>query len=288
MEVNFKNVSFLYNKGLKNEYEALKNINTYLQSGMIHGIIGPIGSGKSTMLELMNGITRPTKGEISIGNYDLHKKNFKFNKFRYDVGLVYQFPEKQFFCNTVGEEVAFAQKIFEPRHKNLKNKVIKVLKMVGLDESYVNRSPFSLNGGEKRRVAIASVLISNPKLLIMDEPTIGLDNNSKKRLMKLLVNLKKMHSKTIIIVTHDVDMLYEIVDNVIVLNNGRIIKEGSKLDVFSDVEFLDNNNTPVPSIIRCEKVIYDKTGVDLGYLPDINSLVRSIAKLKEEIGDNYD
>ena len=285
MEVIFKNVSFSYNKGLKNETEALKDVDLCLESNLIHGIIGPIGSGKSTMLELMNGITKPTKGQIMIGKYDLHKGNFKFNKFRYDVGLVYQFPEKQFFCNTVGEEIAFAQKIFEPKHKNIKSKVIKVLKMVGLDETYLSRNPFSLNGGEKRRVAIASVLISNPKLLIMDEPTIGLDNNSKKRLMKLLLNLKNMHSKTIIIVTHDVDMLYEIVDNIVVLNKGKVIKEGNKLNVFSDVEFLDKNNTPVPSIIRFEKIIYDKTGMDLGYLPDINSLVRSIAK-KKKAGDS--
>ncbi len=286
MEVIFKNVSFSYNYKMENEKEALKDINLCLESNQIHGIIGPIGSGKSTLLELMNGITKPTSGDISIGTYNLHKNRFKFNKFRYDVGLVYQFPEKQFFCNTVGEEIAFAEKVFAPKNKNIKKKVIKVLKMVGLDESYINRSPFSLNGGEKRRVAIASVLISNPKLLIMDEPTIGLDNNSKRRLMKLLKKLKTMYSKTIIIVTHDVDMLYEIVDNVVVLNKGKIVKEGNKLSVFSNVELLDQNNTPVPSVVRTEKIIFDKTGIDLGYLPDMNSLVRAIKNiLTGEDGD---
>ena len=163
--------------------------------------------------------------------------------------------------------------------------------MVGLDESYLSRSPFSLNNGEKRLVTIASVLISNPKLLIMDEPTIGLDNNSKKRLMKLLRKLKTRYSKTIIIVTHDVDMLYEIVDNVVVLNEGVVVKEGSKIDVFANVELLDNNNTPVPSVIRFEKMIYDKTGIDLGYLKDMNSLVRKIKEVKDElreVGTKYD
>ena len=163
--------------------------------------------------------------------------------------------------------------------------------MVGLDESYLSRSPFSLNNGEKRLVAIASVLISNRKLLIMDEPTIGLDNNSKKRLMKLLRKLKTRYSKTIIIVTHDVDMLYEIVDNVVVLNEGVVVKEGSKIDVFANVELLDNNNTPVPSVIRFEKMIYDKTGIDLGYLKDMNSLVRKIKEVKDElreVGTRYD
>ncbi len=280
MEVIFKNVSFLYNRGMPNEKRALDNINMILNRNLIHGIIGPIGSGKSTMLELMNGITKPSEGEIIIGKYNLtnKKERFNFNKFRYDVGLVYQFPEKQFFCSTVGEEIAFAEKIFEPKNRNLKTKVIKVLKMVGLDESYLLRSPFNLNGGEKRRVAIASVLISNPKLLIMDEPTIGLDNNSKKRLMKLLINLKNKFGKTIIIVTHDVDMLYEIVDNIIVLNDGRIIKEGNKIEVFSDVELLDKNNTPVPSIIRFEKLVFNKTGIDLGYCAGINDLVRAVVK----------
>ena len=157
--------------------------------------------------------------------------------------------------------------------------------MVGLDESYLSRNPFNLNGGEKRRVAIASVLISNPKLLIMDEPTIGLDNKSKKRLMKLLINLKKKYSKTIIIVTHDVDMLYEIVDNVVVLNDGKLVKVGNKLEVFSDVALLEKNNTPVPSIIKFERIVFDKTGIDLGYNPNMNSLVR---KVVETIGGDSD
>ena len=282
MQVEFKNVSFYYNYNMKDEKKALSDINMYLQSNLIHGIIGSIGSGKSTMLELMNGITMPTSGEITIGKYELFKKSFKFNKFRYDVGLVYQFPEKQFFCNSVGEEVAFAEKIFNPKNKNIKTKVVKVLKMVGLDKTYLKRNSSMLNGGEKRRVAIASVLISNPKLLILDEPTIGLDNNSKKNLMDLLRILKEKYLKTIIIVTHDVDMLYEIVDNVVVLNKGKIVVQGNKLDVFSNVDLLDKNNAPVPSVIRTEKIIYDKTGVDLGYLPNMNSLVRAIKSAIEK------
>lgn len=285
MEVVFNNVSFSYNKGLLNEKKALKDINLYLQSGLIHGIIGPIGSGKSTMLELMNGITKPDSGDISVGNYDLYKKGFNFNKFRYDVGLVYQFPEKQFFCPTVGEEIAFSEKIFKTKKSNIKNKVIKALKMVGLDETYIKRSPFSLNGGEKRLVAIASVLISNPKLLIMDEPTIGLDNKCKKRLIKIIKKLKTRYFKTIIIVTHDVDMLYEMVDNVVVLNNGKVVKEGNKLEVFADTDFLNYNNTPIPSIIKFERLFFDKTGIDLGYRKDVNDLIRGIVNLYNEGGD---
>ena len=280
MQVEFKNVSYAYNYKTANEKKALNDISFYLDSNKIHGIIGPIGSGKTTLLELMNGLNKPTSGSINVGKYNLtDRRKLNFTRYRYDVGLVYQFPDKQFFCNTVGEEIAFSEKIYDKKHKSLKNKVINVLKMVGLDETYINRSPLKLNGGEKRRIAIASVLISNPKLLIMDEPTIGLDNNSKKRLMKLLKALKEKHNKTIIIVTHDVDMLYEIVDNVIVLNKGNIVKTGSKIDVFKNVELLDENNTPVPNIIRIEKMIYDKTGVDLGVCSNINSLVTRISEV---------
>lgn len=280
MQVEFKNVSYSYNYKSPNEKKALNDVSFYLDSNKIHGIIGPIGSGKTTLLELMNGLNKPTTGSIKVGKYNLtDKKKLNFTKYRYDVGLVYQFPEKQFFCNTVGEEIAFSEKIYDKKHKSLRNKVIKVLKMVGLDESYINRSPLKLNGGEKRRIAIASVLISDPKLLIMDEPTIGLDNNSKKRLMRLLKALKEKHDKTIIIVTHDVDMLYEIVDNIIVLNKGNIVKTGSKIEVFKNVELLDENNTPVPNIIRVEKMIYDKTGVDLGVCNNINSLVTKISEV---------
>ncbi len=279
MEVIFRNVSFSYNVGMQNEKKALNNISVFLQGNLIHGIIGPIGSGKSTMLELMNGITKPTSGEIAVGNYELTsgKCDFDFNDFRYDVGLVYQFPEKQFFCSTVGEEVAFSSKVFDSKNKNVKEKVKKVLKMVGLDDTYIKRNPFSLNGGEKRLVAIASVLISNPKLLILDEPTIGLDNNSKKRLMALLKNLKTRHGKTVIIVTHDVDMLYEIVDDVVVLNEGRVIKQGSKTEVFKDVKLLDDNKAPVPSVVRVCKIVQVRKGINLGSVQSLNALVRAIA-----------
>ena len=261
MEVIFRNVSYVYNKGLENETVALNDISMCLDSSKVHGIIGPIGSGKSTLLELMNGIERPTSG---------------------DVGLVYQFPEKQFFCKTVGEEVSFSEKIYGHKGiKSVKEKTIKTLKMVGLDESYLNRSPFSLNSGEKRRVAIASVLISNPKLLILDEPTIGLDDNGKKKLMRILKKLRDFYSKTIIIVTHDVDMLYEIADSIVVLNSGKLVCYGPKVEVFSNVELLEKNNAPVPSVIKVEKLIYDKTGIDLGVVNGINDLVRSIAKAKD-------
>ncbi len=284
MEINFKNVSFFYNYKLSNEKKALDNINLKLEKNKIHGIIGPIGSGKSTLLELMNGITKPQQGEITIGKYHLNN-NLNFNKFRYDVGLVYQFPEQQFFCSTVAEEISFAQKVFEPRNKNIKSKVIKALKIVGLNESYLKRNPFNLNGGEKRKVAIASVLISNPKVLILDEPTIGLDNKSRNSLIRLLKNLKEKYDKTIILVTHDVDLLYELVDNVVVLNNGNIIKEGTKEEVFSDVEFLDKNNTPVPSIVRFERMVYDKYKIDLGMVYNVNDLVRSISNSLKKEGD---
>lgn len=284
MEINFKNVSFFYNYKLSNEKKALDNINLKLEKNKIHGIIGPIGSGKSTLLELMNGITKPQQGEITIGKYHLNN-NLNFNKFRYDVGLVYQFPEQQFFCSTVAEEISFAQKVFEPRNKNIKSKVIKALKIVGLNESYLKRNPFNLNGGEKRKVAIASVLISNPKVLILDEPTIGLDNKSRNSLIRLLKNLKEKYDKTIILVTHDVDLLYELVDNVVVLNNGNIIKEGTKEEVFSDVEFLDKNNTPVPSIVRFERIVYDKYKIDLGMVYNVNDLVRSISNSLKKEGD---
>ncbi len=276
MEIIFRNVSFSYNDSEPNNKKALDNISVFLEGNLIHGVIGPIGSGKSTMLELMNGITKPTTGEVVIGNYELTKK-FDFNKFRYDVGLVYQFPEKQFFCSTVGEEIAFSSKVFEPKNKNIKNKVKKALRMVGLDDTYIKRSPFSLNAGEKRRVAIASVLISNPKLIIMDEPTIGLDNNSKRKLMKLIKNLKNRYMKTIVIVTHDVDMLYEIVDDVVVLNEGKIIKQGSKTEVFSNIKLLEENKAPIPNVVKICDIIKNKTGIDFGYVDNLNSLVRKIA-----------
>ncbi|MEG2351507.1 MAG: ATP-binding cassette domain-containing protein [Bacilli bacterium] len=278
MEIIFRNVSFTYNKGMKGEREALKNINLCLDSNKIHGIIGPIGSGKSTLLELMNGITMPSNGEVIIGKYNLSKIKNNFNVFRYDVGLVYQFPEKQFFCSTVGEEVSFSAKIFKQNAGSIKQRTIKALKIVGLDESYLYRNPFNLNGGEKRLVAIASVLISNPKVLILDEPTIGLDANGKKSLMKLLKALKVRYFKTIIIVTHDIDMLYPIVDNVIVLNKGNLIGEFNKNKFLDNYDLLYKNNAPIPNIIRFEKVLQEEVGITLKNPNNINELVRAVVE----------
>ncbi len=279
MEVIFRNVSFTYNVGTKNEKQALKNINLVLEGNKIHGVIGPLGSGKSTMLELMNGITKPTTGDVVIGKYDLgNKYSFNFNKFRYDVGLVYQFPEKQFIMTTVASEVAFSAKAFKEQSRIIKQKVVKALQMVGLDETYLSRSPFSLNGGEKRRVAIASVLMSNPKVLIMDEPTIGLDGKGKRNLMLLIKNLKTRYNKTIILVTHDVDMLYEIVDNLVVLNDGKIVLEGDKKSVFEDMEVLNKNNTPIPNVVKFRHLVKSKTGNDFGFCNNLNDLVRTVSK----------
>lgn len=275
MEVVFKDVSYLYD----NNSIGLKDINVTLESNRIHGIIGQIGSGKSTFLELMNGVLKPSKGEILIGDYNLHSKGFDFNKFRYDVGIVYQFPENHFFSSTVAKEISFSSNVLN--NKSVKKKVIDALKIVGLNDSYLKRNPLKLNGGEKRLIAIASVLISNPKVLILDEPTIGLDLKSKKRLINILKKLKTNHLKTIIIVTHDIDMAYELCDSIVLLNNGMLIKQGKVKEIFNDIKLLKDNNVFIPNIIKVKKCIYDITKKDLGDIKDMNDLIRKVSSLKK-------
>jgi len=278
MEIKFDKVSFSYLAGTPLQVDALKEISTTIHSNKINALIGPSGSGKSTMIELINGLILPTKGIINVGKHKL-RNNIRIvnsNQLRFEIGVVFQNPEEQFFCNTVKKEIEFGMKYFGYKVDKIEERTLNALKMVGLDNSFLNRSPFKLSGGEKRRVAIASVLAFNPEVIILDEPTNGLDITSKEMLIKLIKLLKKKYKKTIIVVSHDVDTLYKFVDNVIVLSNGKILAEGNKFDVFKDVKYLTENGVKVPKIVDFIHKVEEKTGKYLGKIDDVNDLIKEI------------
>jgi len=278
MEIKFDKVSFSYLAGTPLQVDALKEISTTIHSNKINALIGPSGSGKSTMIELINGLILPTKGIINVGKHKL-RNNIRIvnsNQLRFEIGVVFQNPEEQFFCNTVKKEIEFGMKYFGYKVDKIEERTLNALKMVGLDNSFLNRSPFKLSGGEKRRVAIASVLAFNPEVIILDEPTNGLDITSKEMLIKLIKLLKTKYKKTIIVVSHDVDTLYKFVDNVIVLSNGKILAEGNKFDVFKDVKYLTENGVKVPKIVDFIHKVEEKTGKYLGKIDDVNDLIKEI------------
>lgn len=280
MEIKFNNVDYIYNKNLSIKNKVIDNINVSFKEGEITGIIGRSGSGKTTMAELMNALIFPSSGTINIGSYILNSKgiknNKKINNLRVNVGLVFQFPEEQFFNMTVKDEISFGMKYFNYKTNDIDKRVSDALKMVGLDDNYLERNPFTLSNGEKRKVAIASIIAFNPKVIILDEPTIGLDSSSKKNLLQLIRKLKQRLNKTIVLISHDIELVHQVSDHIIVLDNGKIIAEGDKYTVFKQEEMLKEHGIVVPKIIEFSNKVLDKKGIKIGYRDEINDLIKDI------------
>lgn len=277
MEVNVNNVSYTYLNVGKNAC-VLKDINMSIKEGKITGIVGRTGSGKTTLLEMIEALRLPTKGNIKIGDYVLEKdkKIENINDLRFNVGLVFQTPEEQFFNFTVQEELELGMRFFGYKLQKLDKRVIDALIMVGLDESYLSKNPLNLSNGEKRKVALASILIFNPEILVLDEPTIGLDDENKKAFIRLIRTLKQRYNKTIIIASHDTEMLHKIVDYVYVIDNKKIVLEGTKYEVFKQVKLLKKYGIKVPKVIEFSDKVLTKKNVKIGYRDEINDLIKDI------------
>lgn len=276
MEINFNKVSYTYNEKTPLSQKALIDIETTFEDKKIHGITGQSGSGKTTMVELINALMLPQEGSIKVGSRVISKtrKIKNVNNLRYEIGLVFQFPEEQFFLNTVEKEIEFGMKNFRKTKKDPEKHVKDALLMVGLDDSYLKRNPLSLSSGEMRKVAIASILAFNPKVIILDEPTICLDEKSKDSLIKIIKMLKNRYNKTVIIVSTDTDLLHRLCDNIVVLNEGKIVLQGNKYDVFT--KDIEQYGIKKPKIIEFEQLVLKEKNVRLGYRDDINDLMKDI------------
>lgn len=280
MEVIFDNVSYTYQDNTPLEHKVLKNLNVKLEKNKINAIIGPSGSGKTTFIELINALLIPTNGKVMVGEFvlDSNIKKSNLNILRFNAGLVFQFPEEQFFQPTVEKEIGFAMKHLNYTKGKIKEKIGQALEMVSLDESYLDRNPFELSYGEKRKIAIASILVFDPKIVILDEPTVGLDSKGKRMLTRLIRDLKFEYDKTIILVSHDADMLYKIADNVIALNNGGIVCSGDKFEVFRNIKVLKENNIAIPKIVEFSDKVKNKNGLNLGNYCEVNDFIKAIYK----------
>lgn len=278
MEIKFCNVGYIYNKNNILEKTVLESINLNFSKGKIYSIIGKSGSGKTTILELINGLLLPTSGQIKEDSFVLENNSRikNINDLRVKVGLVFQFPEEQFFCKTVKKEIEFGMNCFNYKTSMIDKRISDALLMVGLNDSYLDRDPLSLSHGEMRLVAIASILAFNPRVIVLDEPTIGLDSVSKKNLIRLIKLLKNRYNKTIIIVSHDTDLLLKITDEVNILENGKIVLSGDKYEVFSNEKVMKKNNIKVPSLIEFSNLVKKKKSIKLGYRDEINDLIKDI------------
>ena len=278
MEIRYDNVSYVYNPKTALKKVALKDINLTIQDSKINAVIGTSGSGKTTLVELLNSLLVPTKGKVIVDKDIISEKSQikNINTLRRKVGIVFQFPEEQFFNLTVKKELEFGLLSFNYRTNEIDKRVSDALKMVGLDDSYLDRDPFKLSNGEQRKVAIASILIVNPKIIVFDEPTIGLDYESKKNFIKLIRMLKNRYNKTIIIISHDIDFIHNISDYVILLDKGNVILTGNKYDILGNPDVLKEYNLPVPKVVEFSYKVLKNKGIKMGYRDDINDLLKDI------------
>ena len=277
MEIKFIDVSYSYNNLIPNT-ETLKNINLTFEKGKIYGIVGGNGSGKTTLIKMINGLLIPTNGKITIGRYKIESdsKLKSLKQLRSNIGFLYQFPEEQFSCSTVKEEICLGMKKFNIKLDIIDKHTSDALKLVDLKEDILDRNPFSLSNGEKRKVAIAAALSYNPKIVILDEPTVSLDDKDKKNLLKIIRNLKLRYGKTVIIVSQDTDFLLKLVDEVLLIQDGNIALKGDKYTVLSNENVLRKSNVKVPDILAFSNLVKKKKDIKIGYRDEINDLIKDI------------
>ncbi len=267
MGIALENVSFTYQEGTPLASTALSDVSLTIEDGSYTALIGHTGSGKSTILQLLNGLLVPSQGSVRVFDTLITStsKNKDIRQIRKQVGLVFQFAENQIFEETVLKDVAFGPQNFGVSEEDAKKIAREKLALVGIDESLFNRSPFELSGGQMRRVAIAGILAMEPAILVLDEPTAGLDPLGRKELMNLF---KKLHQSgmTIVLVTHLMDDVAEYANQVYVMEKGRLVKGGKPSDVFQDVVFMEEVQLGVPKITAFCKRLADR-GVSFKRLP---------------------
>ena len=267
MGIALENVSFTYQEGTPLASTALLDVSLTIEDGSYTTLIGHTGSGKSTILQLLNGLLVPSQGSVRVFDTLITStsKNKDIRQIRKQVGLVFQFAENQIFEETVLKDVAFGPQNFGVSEEDAEQIAREKLALVGIDESLYNRSPFELSGGQMRRVAIAGILAMEPAILVLDEPTAGLDPLGRKELMNLF---KKLHQSgmTIVLVTHLMDDVAEYANQVYVMEKGRLVKFGKPSDVFQDVVFMEEVQLGVPKITAFCKRLTDR-GVSFKRLP---------------------
>ena len=259
MQISLKNVSYTYNYKTPYAREVLKDINLNVEEGSYTVIIGKTGSGKSTLIEHINGLLLPTHGEVLVNNVLITNPKSKKEKrelakklkvLRQDVAVLFQFSEQQLFETSVLKDIIFAPLNYGISEERTISKAKELIKLVGLDKSYLDKSPFELSGGEMRKVALCGVLALEPKVLILDEPTVALDYKSREEIMTMVKKLKDELNMTIVLISHNMNYVLEYADKVFVLKNGKINFEGTVEELFADENLLKENSLEQPELLK--------------------------------------
>ncbi|MBF1299674.1 energy-coupling factor transporter ATPase [Parvimonas micra] len=259
MDINFKNVSFVYGEKTPFEKLALDNIDLTIKKGEFVGIIGHTGSGKSTLIQHFNGILKPTSGDVFIGDMNTKDKELAKSGLRYKIGLVFQYPEYQLFEETIEKDIAFGPKNMGLSEEEVTERVKEAMEIVGLDyEAKKDKSPFEISGGQKRRVAIAGILAMKPDILILDEPTAGLDPKGRDELFFQIKRLYEKNNITIVLISHSMEDVAKLVNRIIIMKNGHIHLDKSTKEAFSDVDDLKRVGLNVPQITELMDILRKK------------------------------
>ena len=247
-KIKLQDVSFFYGKGTAYCKEALKNINIEIKEGSITGLIGHTGSGKSTMLQLLNGLSTPSEGKVFLDNIDIWEKPKEIGKVRFRVGLVMQYPEYQLFEETVEKDIAYGPKNMGLNDAEIAERINEAIDFVGLSPDVLQKNPFDLSGGQKRRVAIAGVIAMRPEVLVLDEPAAGLDPQGRDIILNGIFKYREKTGATVIIVSHSMEDMARICDDIIVLSRGQVVLNGTRDEVFAESEMLEKIGLAVPQI----------------------------------------
>lgn len=261
-KIEIKDVSYLYSKGTPFEMVALDKINVAFEKGKITGLIGHTGSGKSTLVHLLNGLYRPLSGQVLLDGVDIWEKPKQISKIRYRVGLVMQYPEYQLFDDTVRADIGFAPRNQGLSAEEVEERVREAAEFVGIDEEMLDKSPFELSGGQKRRVAIAGIIAMRPEVLVLDEPAAGLDPRGRREILGGLTEYVKRNDATVILVSHSMEDMASYCDNVVVMNRGEVYRCGTVDEIFSDSDALEEIGLDVPAVAKIASAMR-RQGIDL-------------------------
>ena len=277
MPIKIENLTHIYMPKSPFEKKALDNVNLVIEDGEFLALIGHTGSGKSTLIQHLNGLLEPTSGEIIVDGINISNKDVKLSDIRKKIGLVFQYPEYQLFEETIEKDIAFGPTNLGLSDEEIERRVKNSMEMVGLDyDTYRNMSPFELSGGQKRRVAIAGVIAMEPKVLILDEPTAGLDPKGRDDILEQIKILHEKYKMTIVLVSHSMEDVGKLAEKIVVMNKGKVALQGIPQKVFKEVETLEEIGLAVPQVTYLMKKLRSR-----GF--DVSDEVFTIEKAKEEL-----
>ena len=256
--IETKNLEYVYGVDTGFEKTALTNVNISIEKGEFIGLIGHTGSGKSTLIQQLNGLLKPTSGKVILEGKDIWEQPKKIREVRFKVGMVFQYPEYQLFEENVYKDIAFGPSNMGLNEAKIKSRVLEAARFVGLSENLLFKSPFDLSGGEKRRAAIAGIIAMDPEILILDEPTAGLDPLGRRSLIKQIMDYHKERKNTIIFVSHSMEDIAKVADRVLVMANGTVKMFDTPENIFAKADYLNKIGLRVPQITRIMKKLKDK------------------------------